>query len=164
MINNSINAFADPNRAFTYNTNVEAAIRTSTEEPIFSRSYPYPMSASEFINKEIKDLLRDGIIRKSCSPYNSPIHVVTKKGLDQNGKQKLRMVIDFRKINDKTISDRYPIPDISVILANLGKSRFFSTLDLKSGFHQINLREKDRQKQLLMLIMVNMNFVVYRLG
>ena len=56
------------------------------------------------------------------------------------------MVIDFRKLNEKTISDKYPMPDISVILANLGKSKYFSTLDLKAGFHQIMLDEKDRQK------------------
>lgn len=71
---------------------------------------------------------------------------MNKKGLDEYGKQKLRMVIDFRKLNEKTIADKYPIPDISTILANLGSSRFFTTLDLKSGFHQIILEEKDREK------------------
>lgn len=56
------------------------------------------------------------------------------------------MVIDFRKLNSKTIADRYPIPNISIILANLGTGKFFTTLDLKSGYHQINLAEKDRKK------------------
>lgn len=60
--------------------------------------------------------------------------------------RKKRLVIDFRKLNDKTISDKYPIPDISGILSNLEGSKFFTTLDLKSGFHQINLSEKDREK------------------
>lgn len=146
MILKHLNAFAEPNRTLTFNTSVKATIKTTTNEPIYSKSYPYPVSATEFINKEIKSLLQDGIIQKSCSPYNSPVHVVNKKGVDDHGKQKLRMVIDFRKINEKTIPDRYPIPDTSVILANLGKASFFTTLDLKSGFHQILLHENDRQK------------------
>lgn len=81
LINNNTNAFAHPDRALPYNTNVEATISTTTDDPIFSKSYPYPMSATEFINSEIKSLLKDGIIRKSSSPYNSPVHVVTKKAL-----------------------------------------------------------------------------------
>ena len=113
-----------------------ANIKTTSNAPIYSRSYPYPMSATAFINKEIESLLSDGIIRPSYLPYNSPIHVVNKKGLDENGKPTLRMVIDFRKLNDKTISDNYPIPNTAVILSNLGKSKYFSTLDLMSGFHQ----------------------------
>lgn len=56
------------------------------------------------------------------------------------------MVIDYRKLNSKTISDRYPIPDVSTVLANLGANKFFTTLDLASGFHQIPMSEKDIEK------------------
>lgn len=146
LISKHTDAFASPNRALPYNTSLKATIKTTNEDPIYTRSYPYPISATEFINNEIRSLLQDGIIQKSCSPYNSPIHVVKKKGIDEEGKPKLRMVIDFRKLNEKTIPDRYPIPETSVILANLGKSAFYTTLDLKSGFHQILMHEKDRQK------------------
>jgi len=59
---------------------------------------------------------------------------------------KKRLVIDFRKLNEQTISDRYPMPSIPMILANLGKAQFFTTLDLKSGYHQIYLEEHDREK------------------
>lgn len=149
IINKNINAFADPNIALPYNTTVKARIRTNTDEPIYSRSYPYPISVAPFINNEIRTLLEEGIIRESCSPYNSPVHVVSKKGFEEDGRPKLRMVIDFRKINERTIPDRYPIPDTSIILANLGKSKFFTTLDLKSGFHQIIMCEEDRQKRRL---------------
>lgn len=139
-------AFADPNRALPYNTTVEAKIKTLSNDAIYTRSYPYPVSMANFVNGEIESLLRDGIIQKSSSPYNSPIHVVEKKGTDEKGQQNHRLVIDFRKLNEHTIEDRYPMPDISVILANLGKSEYFSTLDLKSGFHQIKLAERDRPK------------------
>lgn len=69
-----------------------------------------------------------------------------KKGLDDYGKQKLWEVIDYRKINEKTIPDRYPIPDTSIILKNLWKSKFFTTLYWKLGFNKIILCEEDRQK------------------
>lgn len=146
ILRSNVNSFADPNRALPYNTAVEARIRTKSEDPIYARSYPYPASMADFVNGEIDSLLRDGIIRKSSSPYNSPIHVVEKKGVDEKGNPNHRLVIDFRKLNENTIDDKYPMPDISIILSNLGKSKYFSTLDLKSGFHQIKLTEKDRQK------------------
>jgi len=71
------------------------------------------------VNNEIKQLLKDGIIRPSRSPYNSPTLVVDKKGTDTFVKE--------------TIPDRYPMPRIPMILANLGKTKFFTTLDIKSG-------------------------------
>ena len=146
MINNRIKTFADPNEALPYNTNIVATIRTECEDPIYSKFYPYPMGVTDFVNNEIKDLLRNGIIRPSRSPYNNPIWVVDKKGIDEIGNKKKRLVIDFRKLNQRTIDDKYPIPNITTILSNLGKARFFTTLDLKSGFHQIELAERDREK------------------
>ncbi|KAH8338725.1 hypothetical protein KR074_003729 [Drosophila pseudoananassae] len=104
------------------------------------------MGAADFVNNEIKELLQNGIIRPSRSPYNSPAWVVDKKGTDDNGSKKKRLVIDFRKLNERIIADRYPMPSIAMILANLGKAQFFTTLDLKSGYHQIYLAEKDREK------------------
>lgn len=58
--------------------------------------------------------MKNGIIEKSFSPYNSPIWVIPKKGFDKNGKQKLRLVIDFQKLNSQTITDKFPIPDINI--------------------------------------------------
>lgn len=80
--------FADPNESLPYNTNVVATIRTEDEDPVYSRLYPYPLAFSDFVNKEIQDLLANGIIRKSRSPYNNPIWVVKKRGLMKQGKRK----------------------------------------------------------------------------
>uniref|UniRef100_A0AAG5DT40 RNA-directed DNA polymerase n=1 Tax=Anopheles atroparvus TaxID=41427 RepID=A0AAG5DT40_ANOAO len=91
------------------------------------------------------ELLDNGIIAHSTSPYSSPVWVVPKK-TDASGKRKIRVVIDYRKLNEKTIEDKYPIPQIEEILDNLGKSSYFTTLDLKSGFHQIEMDPKDRMK------------------
>jgi len=145
MIVKNHKAFADPHEALPFNINTLATIKTDGE-PVYSGSYPHPMGVTEFVNAEVKQLLADGVIRPSKSPYNNPTWVVDKKGTEQNGVKKKRLVIDFRKLNQKTVDDRYPIPTISTILSNMGESKFFTTLDLKSGFHQIELAEKDREK------------------
>lgn len=92
------------------------------------------------------DLSKNVIIRKSKSPYNNPVWVVDKKGTDVLGNKNKCLVMDFRKLNSKTVADKYPTPNITMILANLGKAKFFTTLDLKSGYHQIILAERDREK------------------
>lgn len=77
-----------------------------------------------------------GIVRDSVSPWNAPLWIVPKK-LASSGKQKFRIVVDYRKLNDKTVEDKYPLPQISELLDKLGRCQYFTTIDLKSGFHQI---------------------------
>jgi len=72
--------------------------------------------------------------------------VVPKKGFNEDGTPKLRIVIDYKKLNENTISDKYPMQDPSVILSNLGKAKYFSTIDLESGFYQILMNKPDIQK------------------
>jgi len=98
MIVKNHKAFADPDEALPFTINTLATIKTDGE-PVYSRSYPHPMGATEFVNAEVKQLLADGLIRPSKSPYNNPTWVVDKKGTDQNGVKKKRLVIDFRKLN-----------------------------------------------------------------
>ena len=88
-------------------------------------------------------MLNDDVIEPSVSPYNSPVFLVPKKSQDDT--KKWRLVVDFRDLNKKIPQDRFPLPRIEDILDSLGKAKFFSTLDLQSGFHQIAL-EKDSRK------------------
>ena len=90
-------------------------------------------------------MLEQGIIRHSVSPWTSPVWIVPKK-MDFSGQKKWRLVIDYRKLNEKTIDDRYPIPNITDILDKLGRCNYFSTLDLASGFHQIEVEASDIPK------------------
>jgi len=78
--------------------------------------------------------------------YNSPVLVVPKKVFNEDGTAKLRLYLDYKKLNEYTNSDRYPMQDPSVILSNLGKAKYFSTIDLESGFHQILMKETDIEK------------------
>ncbi|XP_062526266.1 uncharacterized protein LOC134199436 [Bombyx mori] len=90
-------------------------------------------------------MLQDKIIEPSSSPWSSPIWIVPKK-LNSQGERTWRIVIDYRNLNNITVGETYPIPQISEILDQLGNSRYFSTLDLTSGFHQILIDPLDAPK------------------
>jgi len=90
-------------------------------------------------------MLEDGIIQQSQSPWNFPILVVPKK-LDASGKRKWRICVDFQRLNDVTVGDSFPIPNIQDILDKLGRARYFSALDCASGYWQVPLAEEDRLK------------------
>ena len=97
------------------------------------------------MQRQISEMLKQGIIQPSSSPWVSPIWIVPKKA-DASGQQKWRLVVDYRKLNEKTVSDKYPLPNITEILDKLGKCQYFTVLDLASGFHQIEVDPKDVYK------------------
>jgi hypothetical protein len=97
------------------------------------------------VNKQVRQMLEDGIIVPSKSEWNFPLIVVPKK-LDASGEKKWRICVDFRKLNDITVGDSFPLPNIQEILDNVGKSKYFSALDCASGFHQILITPEDRCK------------------
>ena len=136
--------FSD-NEKLSFTHEIKHSIITKDDIPIKSKIYRYPYIYKDEIQKQILEMLKSGVITPSNSPYNSPVWVVPKKA-DALGINKFRLVIDYRKLNEKTIDDNYPIPNITEILDKLGKSNYFSILDLKSGFHQIEVDEKDQQK------------------
>ncbi|CAB3989530.1 Hypothetical predicted protein [Paramuricea clavata] len=88
-------------------------------------------------------MLSSGVIRESKSPYASPAVLVRKK---DGG---LRVCVDFRKINAKTIRDAYPLPGISDTLEALEGARWFCSLDIQSGYLQVRVAEKDKPKTAL---------------
>ncbi|XP_033307446.1 uncharacterized protein LOC117209470 [Bombus bifarius] len=110
---------------------------------INTKSYrPHECHKTE-IRRQMDEMLRKNIIEPSDSPYNSPVWVVPKKQ-EASGEQKWRIVIDFRKLNELTDQDAYPLPDIDDIISQLGNAKFFSALDLSSGFHQIPMDPKSK--------------------
>ena len=108
--------------------------------PVMCKPYRVPHSKIQEIDTEINRLLKCGIISESQSPYAAPCLIVYKK----SGKP--RLVVDFRKINQKIIPIQYPLPHLETSLQLLGGNTVFTTLDLLSGYHQIPVRPDDRAK------------------
>ncbi|KAL0130247.1 hypothetical protein PUN28_002085 [Cardiocondyla obscurior] len=132
--------------ALTYTAAVKYEVNTPSENPpINSRPYRLPEKHKEEVNRQIDKMLKEDIIRQSSSQWNAPILVVPKK-VDASGKAKLRIVVDFRKINEITIGDSFPIPNITEILDQLGNAKYFTILDLASGYHQIQMKEEHKCK------------------
>jgi hypothetical protein len=91
------------------------------------RPFRLPEAQKEEVNRQVNKLLDDGVIAPSRSAFNSPLLLVAKKA-DASGKVKWRVVIDFRKLNEWTVGDAYPLPNITDILDQLCKAKYFSNM------------------------------------
>ncbi|GBG58874.1 hypothetical protein CBR_g273 [Chara braunii] len=102
----------------------------------------YRMSEEELsvLRAQLDDLLEKGWIQPSSSPYGAPVPFVRKKN------KELHLCIDYRKLNAQTVKNAGPLPPIDDLLERLGGAKFFSKLDLKSGYHQLEIRQEDRYK------------------
>jgi hypothetical protein len=132
----------------TTTTAAEHAIPTPGIDPcrgIASRNYRIPEALKGELNQITDEMLKDNIMIHSTSPWNSPIILVKKKA-DASGKQKWRLVINFRRLNEVTVGDSYALSLITKILDALGKGQYYTTLDLANGLHQVPFREQDRSK------------------
>lgn len=119
---------------------IKHCINTIDEVPLRKRAYHVSVEKQQFIDKEIKEMLANNIIRPSNSPWASPVVIVPKK---DGGS---RFCVDFRGLNSKTYLDAYPMPQIQDILGSLHGARIFSTLDLKSGYWQVELEPESIPK------------------
>lgn len=135
--------FALEGEKLSANNFYKQSIHVNTDSPVYIKNYRTPEVHKEETNTQINKMLDDGIIQSSTSPYNSPILLVPKKS--SNSEEKWRLVVDFRQLNKRVIADKFPLPRIDEMLDNLGRAKFFTTLDLTSGFHQIEL-DKDSKK------------------
>lgn len=120
-------------------------IETTDERPVWVPYRRYPHAQMDIIRAEVQGLLKGGIIRPSKSTYNSPLWVVPKSP-GPNGEPRFRVVVDYRALNLKTKPDKYPLPLLDAMLDRMSGARYFSTLDLKSGYHQIRMHPRDAGK------------------
>ena len=135
-----------PGEVLSSTTAVKHEIRLEPgTEPVNARPYRLPESQKREVRGQIEELKRAGIITESNSAWKSPLLVVPKK-LDASGEKRWRLVIDYRKLNEKTVGDAYPLPDVTEILDQLGQSKYFSCIDMVMGYHQIEMAEEDRAK------------------
>eukprot|EP00117_Sycon_ciliatum_P034902 scpid20142/ scgid26552/ Retrovirus-related Pol polyprotein from transposon 17.6; Protease; Reverse transcriptase; Endonuclease len=115
-------------------------IRTSCDGPVYEPARRLPWSSRETCRKLVDDMLEQGVIEESVSPWSSPVVLVRKKD------GSTRFCVDYRRVNAITVKDPYPLPRIDDTLDALGGAMYFSTLDLCSGYHQMPMDEADKAK------------------
>ncbi|GBC20740.2 hypothetical protein GLOIN_2v1765994 [Rhizophagus irregularis DAOM 181602=DAOM 197198] len=109
-------------------------------EPLAQKRYKENDEKGKFIRKEVDEMLKLGKIRESRSPWSSPVTLAGKKSGNY------RFCIDYRKLNKVTITDAYPLPRIDEQLERISSGKWFTSLDLASGFNQIEMAEEDIEK------------------
>lgn len=119
---------------------VKLSIDTGDAPPVKQRYYPLSPARQKLVNEELDKMLALGVIEPSTSPWSSPILLLDKP----DGSH--RFVVDFRKVNQVTKKDSYPLPIVTTILDRLRDARFLSSLDIKSAYWQIPLDEASKEK------------------
>ena len=111
-----------------------------TDRPICCRPRPYTPDQARTIKEEVKKMLDEGIIRPSKSPFASCVVLVKKKTGEW------RFCIDYRPLNKATIKDSHPLPRIKDLLMSIEGARYFVSLDLRSGYWQVEVADEDIHK------------------
>jgi hypothetical protein len=124
-----------PHRSFDHNIELMQGV-----QPVNLKPYRYSPQQKDEIEQQVKEMMAQGIIKPSQSPFASPVLLVKKKD------GTWRFCVDYRRLNAVTVKDRYPMPIVDELLDELAGAQFFSKLDLRSGYHQIRMKETDEPK------------------
>lgn len=142
-----------PNEAHGHTIRLEPGV-----QPPFKRQSRLTRAEEEEVKKQVTDLLAKGFIEPSNSPFGAPVLFVQKKD------GTLRMCIDYRALNNITVRDRYPLPNIQDLIDKLHGSTVYSSLDLQQGYHQIRIKEEDVPKTAFLTPLGQFQFKVLCFG
>ena len=131
LLDNNKDAFVEDESQIGTSPLIEMTIDTGHHPPIAKKPDTLVLKHYDWVKEEIDKMLEAGVIRESHSNWSSPIAVVPK---GDGGK---RLCVDFRALNKITRTYVWPMPRVEDIFAKLGKARFYTTLDLRSGYHRI---------------------------
>ena len=140
LLNANQHLFADKMSELGMATAVKHTINTGTSAPVNLPLRRTPQKLKMTVKSHIDEMESHNIIRESASPYAAPVVMTTKKDGDP------RFCVDYRKLNQVTIKDRYPLPRIDDTIDALHGAKYFTTLDLFSGYWQIEIDEQDKHK------------------
>jgi hypothetical protein len=110
------------------------------KKPILQKRYRESPDKRKFIKDEVERMIKAKRIRESYSPWASPVTLAKKKN------NNFRFCIDYRKLNSVTKPDAYPLPRIDELLERYQTAKWFTSMDLASGFHQVEMSEEDKEK------------------
>ena len=139
-----ITSFSDIFSAGDHDLGHTSAVRhridLTDDHPFRQRHRRIPPAMYNEVCDHLHQLLANGVIRRSHSPWSSNVVLARKKD------GRLRMCVDYRQLNERTIKDSYSLPRIDEMFDTLRGSKFFSTLDMKSGYHQIEIEEENKER------------------
>ena len=140
LLNDNVDICAEGQMDIGKTNIIQHEIDTGNHVPIAKAAYRTTPAKKTFIENEIQDMLKKGIIRESKSPWAFPVVIVEKKDDTK------RFCVDYRELNKVTRVDRYPLPRIDELLESFRTANWFTTLDLASGFWQVEMSPEDREK------------------
>ena len=140
LLNRHQEVFAKDSSELGLTTLVEHKIETGDAVPVKQLPRRLPNSLRTVVEDQVEEMLENNIIRPSNSPWSSPIVLVRKKD------GTWRFCIDFRKLNDVTVKDAFPLPQVADLMDNLAGHQYFSALDLASGYWQVPMDESSQEK------------------
>jgi len=120
-------------------------INTGNHPPINKKPYRVPQTQRQLVQDLVQEQLDKGVIKPSISPWSAPVVIVPKKA-GPDGVVTYRMCIDYRELNACTVPEVYPLPDIHETLDKLGGSKYFTGLDMNSGFFQVKMHPDSQEK------------------
>lgn len=132
--------FTDDDDDLGFTDKVKHEIKLIDDVPVTQPYRRIPPNQYKEVQEHISKLLKKGIIQESESSYASPVVVVRKSD------GSIRLCVDYRKLNLKTRKDAFPLPRIDESFDALKGAKYFSTIDLASGYHQVAVDERDREK------------------